>query len=160
MGKAGLVALGGIGLTGLARPAAAEAAPAPGKWRIAVVNHASGSQVSVDGGAAMLPVEGFPAGWEFRAGDKVAVGPSLEGAGLVAFPVAHWVPAEAAPAAMRPGARLAAGGTPEVTAATELTPALAAERAGRVRAARSLRIAVADRVSKVGPDRALAIREE
>lgn len=154
----GLAAAGGLGLVGLtAGPAAAASSH---QERIAVVHSASGGLVAVDGGVTVLPAEGFPDGWQLLAGDRVAVASSLAREGMAAFPVAHWISAEAAPAGLRPGARFAGGDGPEVTAATILTPGLAAARAGLLRARRFLRVAVADRVSSVGPDRAIAIREE
>jgi hypothetical protein len=153
----GLTAIGSLGLTGLgAGPAAAASS---GQERIAVVNSSADGQVLVDGGATVLPVEGFPDGWQLLAGDKVAVAPSLSHEGLAAFPVAHWIAAEAAPSALRPGARFAGSDGPAVTSATILAPGLAAAQAEGKRDSRFLLIHVADRVSSVGTDRALAIRE-
>lgn len=152
----GLAAVGGLGLVGWGAGSAAAASSR--QERIAVVNSASGGLVTVDGGTTALPAEGFPDGWQLLAGDKVAIAPSLLREGMAAFPVSHWIAAEAAPASLRPGVRFVGSGGPEMTATTVLAPGLAAARAGRMSTPRFLWVAVVDRVSSVGPDRAIAIR--
>jgi hypothetical protein len=102
--------------------------------------------------------EGFPEGWQVAVGDRVLVAPSVEAAGVAAFPRTHWMPVTAAPADLMPGARLGGSDGPEITAATILDPGLITQRRTESRDPIPLMFAVADHVRSYGPERVFAIR--
>jgi hypothetical protein len=156
----GLATLGALGVAGAAERASAKTAThgSPG-FRVAVVEQVSGTRVKIAGEDAWLPVEGFPDGWRVLEGDKVAVARSLQTNGVSAQPLVHWVSASASPADLVPGTRIGGVGGPEVVQATVLGLGLPGQRNRGLRLRTPLMVAVADRASTNGTDRAIAVRE-
>lgn len=154
--RIGLVALGSAGIAGISTRADAESSSAPLPWRLALVTAVRPGAVQIDGDSRWLPMEGFPAGWTAAAGDEVAVAPALEGSGLTAHPVCHWVTCDAAPADLEPRQRIGGHNGPQVMGATILEPDLATGRRSLDRAPKSLKIAVVNTSSK-GAERIIAI---
>jgi hypothetical protein len=151
----------GAGLAGTT--ACASSATRPGtdaQYRIAVVDtvHAGG-RVSVAGGPSTLRVEGVPPGWQVAVGDKVAVGPSPDTAGLTAQPLNHWVTYSASAADLVPGHRLGGPGGPMMIGATRISASLSAYRSNGDRTVRRLSAAITDRLAPDSAQRILAIRE-
>lgn len=156
----GVLAIG-AGLAGTT--ARASAATRPGtdaRYRIAVVDavHAGG-RVSVAGDPSTLRVEGVPPGWQVAVGDKVAVGPSPDMAGVTAQPLNHWVTYSASAEDLVPGHRLGGPAGPMVIGATSISASLSAYRSNGDRAVRRLSVAITDRLVPDSAQRILAIRE-
>jgi hypothetical protein len=162
--RAGLSILGAAGFgtafgSAASRANAATRATSTGTGRAAVVSEVRNGTVRVDGTiTGWFRIEGFPEGWQVIAGDKVTIAPSVEREGVAAFPSAHWVTAAAAPADLRPGARIGLADGPEMVAATVVGDEITVQRSVGDTAAKVLRVAVADHVSSQAPDRVLAIR--
>ena len=154
---AGFVAAGaGAVVAGISSSARAAGSP---HWRIGTVTAARTGAVQVDGGAAWLPLEGFPDAWEALVGDQVAVAASATGKGESANPLMHWASVVAAPNELAPGLRLNGANGPRVVDATIIDDGITTQRQQGVRTPTTLRVAIAERATADGITRALAIHQ-
>jgi hypothetical protein len=162
---AGVLGISAAAVGGLASTANAETttsapeqkvpwAAATGR-RIAVVVQATAGDVQVSGGV-WFHLEGFPDGWQTAEGDYVAIAPSVESKNdLVARPLQQWVTIAAAPADLRPGKRIGAGGGPQVVTGT----VVADDLKSAAQASIPLKVAVEERPSANRPARVFAVRK-
>jgi hypothetical protein len=130
------------------------------RFRIATVEAVyGGGRVSVAGDSRALRLEGVPAGWKAAAGDRVAVGPSLDTGGVTAQQLIGWVAYSGSAAELVPGRRLGGPAGPLMTGATTISPPLAELRGKGDQAIRPFDLAIADSEAPDSMQRIIAVRE-